>query len=73
MQQNEREATVTLAGNALAGKGVVITGAAAGIGRATALYLAAEGVRVVVSDIAEDAGAGVVEEIRGSGGTAEFV
>jgi len=40
----------------LAGKGVVITGAAAGIGRATALYLAGEGVRVVVSDIDADAG-----------------
>jgi NAD(P)-dependent dehydrogenase (short-subunit alcohol dehydrogenase family) len=40
----------------LAGKGVVITGAAAGIGRAAALYLAGEGVRVVVSDIDADAG-----------------
>ena len=27
----------------------------------------------MVSDIDEDAGTGVVEEIRGSGGTAEFV
>ncbi|HEY1703838.1 MAG TPA: SDR family oxidoreductase [Trebonia sp.] len=63
---------MALAGT-LTGKGVVITGAAAGIGRATALYLAAEGVRVVVSDIDSEAGKGVVEEIRGSGGTAEFV
>jgi NAD(P)-dependent dehydrogenase (short-subunit alcohol dehydrogenase family) len=57
----------------LAGKGVVITGAAAGIGRATALHLAAEGVRVVVSDVNSDVGKGVVEEIRSAGGAAEFV
>src|ERR1700685_2387628 len=57
----------------LAGKGVVITGAAAGIGRATSVYLAGQGVRVVVSDIDADAGKGVVEEIRSAGGAAEFV
>jgi NAD(P)-dependent dehydrogenase (short-subunit alcohol dehydrogenase family) len=57
----------------LAGKGAVVTGAASGIGRATALYLAGEGVRVVVSDIDADAGKGVVESIRESGGVAEFV
>jgi NAD(P)-dependent dehydrogenase (short-subunit alcohol dehydrogenase family) len=57
----------------LAGKGVAVTGAASGIGRATALYLAGEGVRVVVSDIDADAGKGVVESIRESGGVAEFV
>jgi NAD(P)-dependent dehydrogenase (short-subunit alcohol dehydrogenase family) len=57
----------------LAGKGVVITGAAAGIGRATSLYLAGEGVRVVVSDIDADGGKAVAEEIRAAGGTAEFV
>lgn len=52
----------------LAGRGAVVTGAAAGIGQATALYLAGEGVRVVVSDIDADAGQGVVSEIRGAGG-----
>jgi NAD(P)-dependent dehydrogenase (short-subunit alcohol dehydrogenase family) len=57
----------------LAGQGVVVTGAAAGIGRATSLYLAGEGVRVVVSDIDADGGKGVVEEIRAAGGVAEFV
>jgi hypothetical protein len=57
----------------LAGKGVVVTGAASGIGRATAGHLATLGVRVVVSDIDEDGGRTVVEEIRSTGGTAEFV
>jgi NAD(P)-dependent dehydrogenase (short-subunit alcohol dehydrogenase family) len=57
----------------LAGKGVVVTGAAAGIGRATALYLAGQGVRVVVSDIDVDGGKSAVEEIRAAGGVSDFV
>jgi hypothetical protein len=57
----------------LAGKGVVITGAAAGIGRETSLYLAEQGVRVVVSDIDADGGKAVAEEITAAGGAAEFV
>jgi NAD(P)-dependent dehydrogenase (short-subunit alcohol dehydrogenase family) len=57
----------------LAGQGVVVTGAAAGIGRETALHLSGQGVRVVVSDIDTDGGKAVAEEIRTAGGTAEFV
>lgn len=48
----------------------VITGAGSGIGRAIALGYAREGARVVILDANEKSGAGVAEEIKGSGGTA---
>jgi 3-oxoacyl-[acyl-carrier protein] reductase len=50
----------------LEGKRCIITGAGAGIGRAVALALAAEGAKVVVNDIDKDAANGVVQAI-GSG------
>jgi 3-oxoacyl-[acyl-carrier protein] reductase len=49
---------------------VIVTGAAAGIGRATALRFAREGARVCIWDIAEEPLARVAEEIRGAGGEA---
>lgn len=57
----------------LEGKVAVVTGAAQGLGRACAECMAAEGARVVVSDVNADAGAGVVEAIRGGGGDATFI
>jgi NAD(P)-dependent dehydrogenase (short-subunit alcohol dehydrogenase family) len=56
----------------LAGKSIIVTGAASGIGRATAKVLAAAGARVVASDLAADAGRSTVAEIAASGGTASF-
>ncbi len=47
---------------------VVVTGGASGIGRSIALAFAAEGARVVVSDIEEDRAALVAEEIAAAGG-----
>jgi NAD(P)-dependent dehydrogenase (short-subunit alcohol dehydrogenase family) len=57
----------------LKGKSVLITGAAAGIGRASALLFAAEGARVGVVDIGATAGRRVVKEIEAAGGRAVFV
>ena len=57
----------------LADKTAVITGAGMGIGRACATRFAEEGARVVVADVAAEAGRGVVEAIRQQGGTAQFL
>jgi NAD(P)-dependent dehydrogenase (short-subunit alcohol dehydrogenase family) len=48
----------------------VVTGAASGIGRALAARFAAEGMRCVLADIDEEALAGAVAELRGSGAAA---
>ncbi len=51
----------------------LVTGAGAGIGRASALALAADGARVVVSDIASGNGEETASMIREAGGDARFV
>ncbi len=50
----------------------IITGAAQGIGAATARAFAAEGAKVVVSDINEVGGTALVKDIAAEGGTALF-
>jgi NAD(P)-dependent dehydrogenase (short-subunit alcohol dehydrogenase family) len=50
------------------GKVAVVTGGAAGIGRATARMLAAEGARVGIADVDEAGGERVAAEIREAGG-----
>lgn len=57
----------------LAGKVAIITGAAQGIGRATAQLLASEGARVVIADRNEAAGRAVVAAIHAAGGQAILV
>ena len=49
----------------VAGKRAIVTGAASGMGRATAHLFADEGARVAVVDLGDDRVGAVVEEIRG--------
>lgn len=57
----------------LSGKKAFVTGAASGIGRATALTLSEAGAFVVASDIDADGGAKLVEELAGKAGGGAFV
>lgn len=54
------------------GKAAVVTGAAGGIGETYAKALAAEGAKVVLADLAEEAGARIAAEIVADGGDAVF-
>src|SRR5262245_47718621 len=57
----------------LSGKVAIITGAASGIGRATALRFAQEGAKVIVADINEQGGQETVAQVKAKGGEATFV
>ena len=57
----------------LKGKAALVTGAASGIGRATAQLFARDGARVVASDVNAEAGAAVVAALTAAGADARFV
>jgi NAD(P)-dependent dehydrogenase (short-subunit alcohol dehydrogenase family) len=57
----------------LDGKGILITGGATGIGRATALRCAQEGAAVCIGDVNRDEGMETVDRVRSAGGTAHFL
>ncbi|MDF2703866.1 MAG: family oxidoreductase, partial [Rubrobacteraceae bacterium] len=57
----------------LEGRVAVITGAASGIGLATARLFAREGAQLSLGDVDEEAGQRAAEEIKADGGQAEFV
>lgn len=57
----------------LRGKVAIVTGGALGIGGETARRLAAEGARVLIVDVAEDAASENVKRIRDGGGIAAYM
>src|SRR6476646_9862123 len=56
----------------LENKTALITGAASGIGRATALLFAREGAAVAIADLNQNSGNDAVREIQAAGGRAIF-
>ncbi|MBA4100703.1 MAG: cyclopentanol dehydrogenase, partial [Arthrobacter sp.] len=59
--------------NRVEGKIAVVTGGAAGMGRAHSLLLAQQGASVVVTDVDGSGGKETVQMIEAAGGTASFV
>ena len=55
------------------GKVAIVTGAASGLGRASARLLAQEGAKVVAADLDRICGEALAEEINHAGGTASFM
>lgn len=67
--------TSSLAGPAkgeMTGKIAFVSGAATGIGKASALAFASQGAQVALADLDRERGKSVAEEIRSTGGTARF-
>ncbi len=68
--QHDQARRLTELSRSVAGKRVIVTGAASGMGRATAHLFADEGASVAVVDVSPDGVATVVDEIRNAHGRA---
>jgi 3-oxoacyl-[acyl-carrier protein] reductase len=64
-------ARLTKGNRSIAGRTAIVTGAASGMGRATAHLFADEGAKVAVIDLGDDRVKTVVDEIGAAGGTAQ--
>jgi 3-oxoacyl-[acyl-carrier protein] reductase len=64
-------ARLTSGSRSIEGRVAIVTGAASGMGRATAHLFADEGAKVAVLDLGDDRVRAVVDEITGAGGAAE--
>jgi NAD(P)-dependent dehydrogenase (short-subunit alcohol dehydrogenase family) len=58
--------------NSLIGKTALVTGAASGIGKAVALLYGRHGANVMLSDVEEDQGRQVLEQLQAAGANARF-
>lgn len=56
----------------LQGRTAIVTGAASGIGRATAIEAQQEGARLLLCDVNDEQGEAVADELRGAGGSAAY-
>ncbi|HXQ12769.1 MAG TPA: glucose 1-dehydrogenase [Caulobacteraceae bacterium] len=58
--------------NRLSGKVAIVTGAALGLGRATAIRMAEEGAAVAILDLHDDTGEALAKELQGRGSKARY-
>ena len=54
-------------------KVAIITGGASGLGKSSAILLAREGAKIVITDLDEENGNEVVQQIKDNGGEAIFI